>query len=121
MKQIDIINAYTITEKLSENENLSINCKWVLYKLRKELLPHYEFYIEESRKLLNEYETEINGSSITFKSEALAKEYQSKQDVIDKFEVEFESTKRSLKLSDIPNITIQQIETLDKFIEFIPE
>ena len=121
MKQIKLIQAYTTTDEISKNDNLTISAKWVLYKLRKELASHYEFYINESRELFNKYETTADKDLITFKSAAEAKEYQTKQAEIDNFEVEFSAEKQQLKLSDIPNITVQQIELLDEFIEFSPE
>jgi len=121
MKQIKIIQAYSITEELSKEDNLTINAKWVLYKLRKELSSHYEFYMNESRELFNKYETSVDGNIISFKSAEEAKEYKTKQAEIDDFEVEFSAEKQELKLSDIPCITVQQIELLDEFIEFKPE
>ena len=121
MKQIKIVQAYNTTEELSKNENLSVNAKWVLYKLRKDLHSHYDFYISESRNLFNQYETTTDENTITFKSAEEAKEYTSKQAEIDELEVELESQKNSLRLSDVPNITVQQIEILEDFVEFIPE
>lgn len=121
MKQLKIIQAYNVTEQLTKDDTLTITAKWVLYKLRKELTSHYEFYVEESRKLFSNYETTVDGDNITFKTAELAKEYQTKQEEIDNFEVELNSEKQTIKLSDIPNITVQQIELLDEFIEFIPE
>lgn len=120
MKQIKLINAYSITEELSKDDKLSMQAKWVLYKLRKDLLPHCEFYIQESRTLFNKYETKNEGDRIAFESPELADEYQKAQKEIDNLEVEF-NNKQILKLSDIPNITVQQIEVLDDFIEFLPE
>lgn len=121
MKQLKIVKAYDTTEDLAKDENLSIEAKWVLYKLRKELLPHREFYFIESKKLLDQYETEIDGTTITFKTPELAQEYQEKQNEIDNFEVDAKYSKQPLKMSDIPNITIPQIEQLDEFILFKPE
>ena len=121
MKQYNIVKAYDITEELSKNMELSIQAKWVLYTLRKELLPYRDFYYEESKKLFDQYETEVNENTITFKTPELAKEYQQKQSEIDNFEVDAKYSKQPLKLSDIPNITIPQIEQLDEFILFKPE
>ena len=123
MKQVDFVNAYTITNKLSQSEKLTISGKWALYKLRKDLLPHYEFYVEESRKLFNEYESYYNPDNDAFDFESMddAKVFKTKQDAIDDFEVEFSAEKPRVKLSDIPDITVPQIEKLDNFIEFIPE
>ena len=92
-----------------------------MYKLKKDLTPHFEFYIEESQKLFREYKTVQNGTRIRFETPELAKDYNDKQLKIDEFEVQTNINKQSVKLSDIPDITIQQIEALEDFIEFDPE
>ena len=56
MKQIKIAQAYNVTEGLSKDQNLSIDAKWVLYKLRKDLYSYYEFYLTESQNLFSEYD-----------------------------------------------------------------
>ena len=121
MIQLKIVNAYEATQQLIKENNLSINAKWELFKLRKELLSTYEFYISESKELFDKYETVVNGTAITFETPELATEYQTKQNEIDNFDVEISLSKHKLKLSDIPNISVSQIELLDGFIEFIPE
>ena len=121
MIQHKIVKAYETTQELVENKDLTINAKWELFKLRKELLSCYEFYINESRDLLSKYKTEVNGNTISFESETLAKDYKVKQDEIDNFDVDKIFEKINLKLSDIPGITIPQMEKLDEFIEFTPE
>ena len=122
MKQIKIAQAYDVTNRLSKDNNLTIAGKWGLYKLRKDLLSHYEFYIEESRNLFNTYKTTTTDTgSIKFESPEYADEYLAQQANIDNFDVDVSFEKQQLKLSDIPNISIQQIELLDDFIEFLPE
>lgn len=121
MKQLKIANAYNATEEIIQSNSLSINAKWVLYNLRKELSSCFEFYFDESRELFSKYETVTNGKTIKFNTPEEATEYKLKQDEIDNFEIEFKTEKQQLKLSDIPNITVQQIELLDDFIEFLPE
>lgn len=123
MKQINIVNAYIATDKLSKEDNLTINGKWVLYKLRKDLSTHYDFYVQQSRELFEEYKEYYNEDTDAFDFESAedAKKFKEKQNAIDDFEVEYTAEKPTVKLSDIPNITVQYIEVLDEFIEFIPE
>ena len=120
MKQIDAANAYFVTDKLIQQKNLSIQGKWILYTLRKELNPAYEFYKKESRDLFNQYDTTADGNVINFKSPELAADYKKKQEDIDNLEID-NLEKKTLKLSDIPDITVEEIELLEKFIEFTPE
>ena len=121
IKQIEVANIFNATEEITRNNNLSINAKWILYKLRKEISSNYEFYVNESRSLFERYETKVEGNTIRFYTDEEALEYKTKQDEIDNFEIEFKTEKQQLTLSDIPNITVQQIELLDDFIEFLPE
>lgn len=121
MKQIKIAEAYNATENITKENDLSVQAKWVLYKLRKDLSSCYEFYVNESRELFSKYKTVVGKESIKFNNVEEAKDYKKKQDEIDNLEVEIVAEKQQLKLSDIPNITVQQIELLDDFIEFLPE
>lgn len=121
MKQINIVNAYAVTDKLTQDHNLSIQAKWVLYNIRKDLLSSYEFYVTESRNLFSQYDITVNGNTISFKTPAMAAEYKSKQNDIDNLDVDINFKKQTLKLSDIPSITVSDIETLEDFIEFMPE
>ena len=121
MKQIKILQVYNVTEELSANDNLSINAKWLLYKLRKDLIPHREFYIEEVNNLLSKFKVTVDGDKITFESEEKVKEYQSEQQKIDDYDIDLKIEKKPIKLSEIPNISIKQIEQLEEFFEFEPE
>ena len=121
MKLIKIVNAYNAVEELSKTDGLTIIGKWSLYKVRKDISSHYEFYVQECQNLISGYKVEVNGSNVTFESADLAKEYKTKQNDIDNLEIDVQAVKQDVKLSDIPNITVQQIETLDEFIEFKPE
>ena len=121
MKQIKIINAYLATEELAKQSDLPIQIKWTLFNLRKTLSTYYTFYVDESQQLFSKYETIKEGTSIIFETPDLAEEYKTKQDAIDNFEIELDFEKQPCKLSDIPNITVQQMETLENFIDFKPE
>ena len=123
MEQYKIVNAYAITDSLSNSKDLTIAAKWALYSLRKDLSPHNSFYTEESRKLIEKYNgcyiTEAN--TIRFEDNEKATEFRKEYNALDNFDVDLDIKKYTLKLSDIPDITIKQIETLENFIEFIPE
>lgn len=120
MKQIDIINAYSVTETLSDDPSLTIKGKWVLYQVRKELTPHYEFQVQENKRLLEQYngQYDANTNKINFETAELAQDFQREHNDLDNLEIELNVIKPSLSLKDIPNITVHQIETLEDFIEF---
>jgi len=121
MTQIKIVNAYTVTDSLAAMNNLSISAKWVIYKLRKNLLPYRDFYVQESRKLLDKYKPTVQGNTISFNKPEDAQSYQAEQKEIDSFDVDISIQKQELKLSEIPDISIPQIEQLEDFINFMPE
>lgn len=120
MKQIKIINAYSTINDISQN-GLTLKGKWVLYQVRISLASQYDFYLEESQKLFDSYKTISDGTTIKFETVELANEYKAKQAEIDNFDVDMMLEKQECKLSDIPNITVTQMEALQDFIEFIPE
>lgn len=120
MKQFIINKIYNETEELTK-QDLTIQGKWIIYKIRKTLLPHIEFYQGEVQKLLDEYKPEYENENLKFKTPEIAQEFLNKEQEVENFEVEVQNTKESLKLSDIPGISIQQMELLEDFIEFVPE
>lgn len=123
MKQAKIMNVYSITEKLSSTEGLTPNGKWVLYITRKALTPHYEFQLTEVKKLFEKYEAEQDREKGTFnfKTPEDAQSFKEEYDELDNLDVELDLNMQHAKLSDIPAITVQQIEALEEFIEFTPE
>lgn len=54
-KQYKVIRAYQATERLADNTGLPIQVLWCLYKLRKELAPHYEFRADRENALQIKY------------------------------------------------------------------
>ena len=124
MKQINVINAYSTTEKLSDNGDLPINTKWILCQTRKTLRPHYEFQVEQNKQILEKYNGQYDQATnqINFETIDQANGFQKEHDELDNLDVEVQlDIKPTLKLSEIPNITVHQMETLEAFIEFIPE
>ena len=121
MKQSRIINAYSITEALSSSESLTTMGKWVLYSVRKTLSPHYEFQMEENKKLIEKYNGKVSENTIQFETPEDATAFQKEFNEIEELEIDMDFKKQEVKLSDIPDITIKQMEALEDFIEFIPE
>lgn len=121
MKLSKINNAFSATEEITKQNDLTIKVKWTIFNIRKQLSSHVDFYGEEIRKLLDEYKPTVEGTILRFEKKEQAAEFSEKRDKIDNFEVEITIEKASLNLSDIPNITVQQMEQLEDFITFNPE
>lgn len=121
MKQITINAAYTATEELINQENLTINGKWILFKIRKELTPHMDFFKEEMNKLVEEFNPTFEDNLLKFETPQKRMEFEQRQRELENFEVEMNFSKETLKLSDVPGIKVPQMEKLEDFVEFNPE
>ena len=121
MKLSKINDAYNATEEITKQNDLSIIVKWAIFNIRKQMAAHVDFYNDEIKKLLDEYKPTVEGNLLHFEKEEQAKEFSEKRNKIDDFEVEINNEKPIIKLSDIPDITVQQMEQLEDFITFNPE
>ena len=123
MKQIKITNAYAVTDALANDPSLTLKGKWAFYSLRKALAPHYDFQVEENKRLTEKYKGTYDPSTnmINFESPEIRDEFVKEHNDLDNLEVDITFSKQKLSLTDVPKITISQIEALEDFIEFIPE
>lgn len=123
MKLAKIINVFNTTEVLAGDPNLTHAGKWVLYSVRKQLADHSEFQREELQKLFEKYPATYNAETreLTFKSTKARDAFLEESKKLDDLEIEINIVKQKAKLSDIPGITIQQMEAVEDFIDFIPE
>ena len=119
MKQVNIIIAYNTLELLADNETLKNNksVQWDLYKLRKELRPHFEFQKEQEdivREKFIKFAAE-DGSLPNDKAQEFIKELND----IGNLDIEVDIQK--IKVPMVEGITFKLIEPLEEFIEFTPE
>lgn len=121
MKQSKINIAFSATEELIKQSDLSISGKWILFKVRKELSVHMDFFKDEMNKLLEEFHPSFENNMLKFESADKRIEFEKRQKELENFEIKTVFTKETLKLSDIPGITVPQMEMLQDFIEFNPE
>lgn len=123
MKQAKIIKAFTTTEALAENENLTPAGKWALYYVRKQLSAHNDFFNEEIAKLFDKYPAEYDREHglLNFKSAKARDAFTEASKALDDVEVELNIAKQKAKIEDIPGITVKQMEALEDFIDFAPD
>lgn len=123
MKQVKIVNAYGVTDALSNDTTISLKAKWALYSLRKALAQHYEFQTQENNRLLEKYKGKYDPTTklIIFETPDIAKEFSDEHNALDNLEIDLKVDKQKLSLNDIPKITVKQIEDLEDFIEFTQE
>lgn len=118
MKQSKIIQAYELTDKLGEQTNISNKGKWVLFKLRKDLLPAYEFNRERYVELYKKHNGTTDGDKIKFETPEIAQAFVDDLNELADLDTELDFSKQELSLNDIPDITVHEIEILDDFITF---
>ena len=118
MKQSKIIRAYEISDKLAEQTDLTNEGKWVLFMLRKDLSSSYEFNQQRYVEILNKYKGTVNGDKITFDSPETAQKFKKELDELSEMDTELDIKTQELSLSDIPSITVHEVEALQDFINF---
>lgn len=111
------IQAYKVIEKLSGG-NMPLPVAYKFFKMRKALMPQYEFQIEEERKLLEKCGAIHQDGSWMFESEQGKNEFIELLDKIGKIEVDVDMEKQSISLDTNIELSIEDMEALDGFVNF---
>lgn len=114
MKQYKIINAYNATETLIDNDKLSIEDQWNLYKLRKSLRQYKEFYEERIEAIRQKYVSKVVDDKLIGQD---AVDFQNDIFDLDNMEIELDNIEQ-IKLKLQEGITVHIIESLEDFVEF---
>jgi hypothetical protein len=115
MKQIDIVNAYTALETLSNIKDYHAKEQWALYSLRKELRSFIDFYEERIRSLATKYAEFADEKGMLYGQRYT--DYINEKTELDNLEIE--QTINKIKLPIVDGITFLTIESLESFIDFI--
>lgn len=121
MTQAKINNTYQYLLDI-KNVRINGNSARKLYFLRKELESHFQFYIDESRKLIEEYGGTLGEKGqINFTNADKAKEYIKLQSELDNAEVDINTPIVQISLAQNPNLTLSEndIENVEGLIEFV--
>ena len=120
MKQYKLIKAYKATETLSRNDKLPASTLWGLYNLRKKLFPHWEFQSEREEAMKKKYtqyadaEGNIRGEYYTDFVAELTELAEMDKDV----EI---GDKMKFVVKDDIGLTVDMMESLEDFVEFVFE
>ena len=117
MKQYKIIAAYNAAEKLSEFE-ITEKEQWEIYQLRKALRSHYDFQVEREEDLKKRYAKFADSQGNL--DEEKANEVMQELNKIGNLDIEL-SEIRKPKIKLVSGINCKMMETLEDFVEFIPE
>ncbi len=113
MKQGKIIMAIKTLDKL-KSQQMALSLSYRLYKLRKELQPHWDWQVEQEMQMLEKF-GEHNENGMTIKQEARA-DMDSALALIVDTEVEQDWNPVKIAVSDDLMISVEDIEALDGFI-----
>lgn len=123
MKQKDIIKAFHALQKYEEKD-LPIRISYSLFKVKKLIEDQVEFQLNAEQEIFQKYKPTSNeDGSLKFESEEqareFAQEFSNKIDEIGEIEVELDlKNKPKISLDQIVDMSIEDIEALEPFIEF---
>lgn len=93
---------------------------YALYKLKNELKKIVDFQSEEEMKLIEKYGGTVTETNmIQLPDDADKKAFNKEMDELHSLECDVQPIE--IKIAEVPEITLAQIETLDGFIKFIEE
>lgn len=120
MTNFEINNIYTVTEKLSEKDQFSDSVLWCLFKLRKDLREHVDFYNERLKSIQDKYVSYADENG------------QIHGEVMDKYVNDVKElglmdkdisnvAKYDISIKEFKGITVHDMESLEPFINFTNE
>lgn len=110
------LNAYAMIQRMAQK--VTGRTAFALFKLKQELAGIVQFQREEELKLVEKYGGSIDEKgSITIPDDEKRKEFLKEFNALG--EVECEINQVEIQIDSIPEITMQEIETLDGFVKFI--
>lgn len=118
MKQSQIVNAYKVLENMSK-QTMPIKTAYAIHKLRGKLKPAFDFQAERETLLIEKLNPEIKDGRLFFKTVEDAKEWNTELAGIAEIDSDIEFEKITITMSDNINLTPNDIEALDGFVDFI--
>lgn len=123
MKLSKIIAAYNVLETMT-NHLYDYKVAYQLYTLKKDMVPHVQFYAAEELKMVEKYaEKSENGKAViradgkfNFMSVEAKEGFLADSEALGNVTADW--SREVLKLPIAPMISMKQLEALDGFIEF---
>lgn len=123
MKQKDIVKAFHTLEKY-EKKDLPLKVSYALFKVKNKIKDQVEFQLTKEREIYSKYKPiPQDDGALKFESEEQAREFaiefSEKIDEVADMEVELEGFKKPvIPLDQIVDMSVEDIESLEPFIEF---
>lgn len=118
IKQNKIIKAYQATDKFVTHETIPLELKWKLYNLRKILGPFYEFQAEQESTIRKKYAqyADKNGEI----AGQVYSDFLSELEGMANLDMNIDIPEKiQITLTDKSIFTVQDIEALDCFVDFV--
>lgn len=126
MKQGKYVNAYNTIVRIGD-QPVPLSTGLKLFNLKKQLEPQFEFQTESEDKILGQYSPQkairaSNGKFIlSFETPEIAAEAQKLLKELEEMEVNLEIIPIMISESDGLTLTINDIDALSPFVEFVTE
>lgn len=112
------VNALITINKLGQNPMKSF-AAYKLFRLKKLLKDAAEFQTEQEMKIIEEMGGEVGErGKVLFEESDKYIEFAKRQKELSDMEYEFEGDKISMYMTELPNLSVGDMETLDAFIDW---
>ena len=109
--------AYLTLDRMG-NRTLPANAAFRLFKVKKALQSAFEFETEEEKKYLAEFGGELKDGFVNFETPEKAKGFETKKKELDSMEIEVEVEVPTIRLEEMKEVTISELEALEGFVNF---
>lgn len=115
--QKNVMSAFMVIAKM-QTKPLNSLTAYKLFKLKKALADNVEFQAEEEKKLVDELKGEISpDGNIKFDKPVDQVAFLTKRAEMEKLECEIGIDRVTFKATELPDLSVADIEALDDFIE----
>ena len=116
--QRNALNAFSVIAVMARKP-MNSTAAYKLFKLKKALSEIVEFQAEQEKKLVGEHGGSITETGrVSFNDKAKEEEYTKAYRELQGLECDVPVERLTMRLVDVPEITIAEIESLDPFIEW---
>ena len=120
MKQIKYVLAYKVIDKIKNNDSVPSDLSYTFFRIRKILQPQWDFQLEEETKIFNKYNPKNTGNgTFKFDNPDDAPKFAEEIENLSNIEVEDSFDKVQFKPDDRINLSIEDLEVLEPFVEYV--
>jgi len=118
MKQSQMVNAYKVLENLSK-QTMPIKTAYAVHKLRGKLKPAFDFQVEQEERLIEKLNPKIENGSLFFQNVDDAQEWKDEMIAVGNMESDIEFEPIKISINDDLQISLDNIDALEGFVDFV--